>query len=143
MGKGIKVIELGKDRYTVVAAADDRKGKVECGLLGFIERCLDEKQYHGAATGLFKLIEIFAADGSEGLTTDQSHFVDQQHKIYQLKKGDLRVLYFYADDKSIVICSHGFIKSSKKADKKEVSKALKLQKEYFKSKKLDFLQLDN
>lgn len=143
MIKGIQVVEIEKDRYTVVAAADDRKGSVECSLLGFIERCLDEKQYHGAATGIFKLIEIFSTDGSDGLTTDQSHFVDQQNKIYQLKKGDLRVLYFYADDKSIVICSHGFIKSTGKADKKQVKRAVNLRKEYLKTKKMDVLELGN
>lgn len=141
MPKAIKVIEIESDRYTVSASASDRKGIVECALNDFLVACVDSKQYHGSAVGLFKLIEMFSVSGSEALTTDQSHFVDQENKIYQLKKGDLRVLYFYANDKSIVICSHGFLKSTTKADKKEVKKAIRLRNEYLASGELEFVEL--
>jgi len=137
----IKVIEIESDRYTVTAAATDRKGKVECSLNDFLTECVDSKQYHGSAVGLYKLIEMFSVSGSDALTTDQSHFVDQENKIYQIKKGDLRVLYFYTSEKRIVICSHGFLKSTTKADKKEVKKAVRLRNEYLSSGQLEFVEL--
>jgi hypothetical protein len=42
-----------------------------------------------------------------------------------------------------VICSHGFIKSTSKADKKQVKKAVNIRKEYLKTKKMDVLELGN
>ena len=137
------MVEIESDRYSVTAFASDRKGKIECPLHTFLAECVDNKQYHGSAVGLYKLIEMFSASGSEALTTDQSHYVDQDNKIYQLKKGDLRVLYFYASDKSIVICSHGFLKSTTKADKKEVKKAIRLRDEYLSSGELEFVELED
>lgn len=143
MSRKVKVVEIEKDRYCVTAAASDRKGKVECSLTDFLNQCVDSKQYRGSAVGLYKLIEMFSMSGHDALTTDQSHFVDQDNKIYQLKKGDLRVLYFYANDKSIVICSHGFLKTTQRADKKEVKKAIRLRDEYMSSGELEFVELED
>lgn len=143
MSRAIKVVEIGSERYRVLAEASDRKGRVECSLLTFLNEYYEKKQYRGSAAGMFKLIEMFAEGGGSALTTEQSHYVDKDNKIYQLKKGDLRVLYFYANEKDIVICSHGFLKTTRKAEKKEVDKAIRLQSSYLESGRLDYLDLDD
>jgi len=139
LGKSIKVIELEKDVYTVAAVASDRKDDIECEVVDFLEQCLENPKYRGSVEGLQGLIERFSVHGRAGLTSDQSHHADKENEIYQFKKGDLRVLYFYASDKSIVICSHGFLKKSQKADKKEVRKAVKLRNAYLEAGTVEFL----
>lgn len=139
MGRALQVIELEKDVYTVAAAATDRKGDPVCELIDFIADCLDNPKYKSYAQGVQDLMERFSTHGREGLTSDQTHHADKANEIYQFKKGDLRVLYFYADDKSIVICSHGFVKKTQKADRKEVRKAVNLRNQYLETKSLEFL----
>lgn len=135
----MKVVELERDVYTVSAVASDRKGDIECSTYDFIRDCHNNPRYRGSAEGLTLLIERFAALGGSGLTTDQSHYVDKANEIYQFKKGDLRVLYFYATDKSIVICSHGFLKKTQKADEKEVRRAVRLRNMYLNDGTVEFL----
>lgn len=139
MGRALQVVELEKDVYTVAAAATDRKGDPVCELIDFISDCVDNPKYRGYAQGIQDLLERFSTYGRDGLTSDQTHHADKANEIYQFKKGDLRVLYFYADEKSIVICSHGFIKKTQKADNKEVRKAVSLRKQYLESRALKFL----
>jgi len=143
VSKGIKVVKLEKDAYTVSAVAADRKDDIECQLTDFLGQCWGNPKYRGSVEGLQGLIERFSVHGRSGLTSDQSHYADKANEIYQFKKGDLRVLYFYASDKSIVICSHGFLKKSQKADKKEVRTAVKLRNSYLDSGTIEFLDQDN
>lgn len=48
----------------------------------------------------------------------------------------IRLLAFWdKDTKSLIVCTHGFIKKTQKLPRKELSRAKKLKEEYLKSKK--------
>lgn len=65
------------------------------------------------------------------LNTDRSHYVDQKNKIYEFIAGRYRLLWFQSpDEQRVIVCSHLFVKKSQRVSVKEVSKALKIKKDY-------------
>jgi len=51
------------------------------------------------------------------------------------KSKQIRLLAFWdKQSKSLIICTHGFIKKTQKLPKKELNKAIKLRKEYLNRK---------
>jgi len=53
----------------------------------------------------------------------------------KFKSKQIRLLAFWdKQSKSLIICTHGFIKKTQKLPKSELSKAKKIREKYFKSK---------
>jgi len=53
-----------------------------------------------------------------------------QDKIFEFRVNRLRVLYFYDRPGRVVICTHGFSKSSRKTPQKEIRRASDLRSRY-------------
>ena len=53
-------------------------------------------------------------------------------KIFEFRKSDLRVLFFYDEDR-LIICSHGYRKRTQKVGRGEKERALVARDEYFKA----------
>lgn len=60
--------------------------------------------------------------------------IDEEHQIYEIVKGDLRLACFY-DEGATVILSHGFIKGGRKTRPAEIARARKAATMYFEAKR--------
>ena len=90
-----------------------------CPLTDFFDGL--ESKYKGLASGMFDLFERFSQSGRDKFNDDLCHYVDKDEKIWEFIKGDIRVLWFYGQGNRIIVCSHGFLKNSRKTPKKEIS----------------------
>lgn len=99
-----------------------------CPLIDFLAGL--ESKYKGSASGMFDLFERFSQSGRDTFNDDLCHYVDKDEKIWEFIKGDIRVLWFYGQGSRIIVCSHGFLKSSRKTPKKELNQAIAAKKEY-------------
>lgn len=115
---------LYRARYTIAAAMNGDECETET-FLGDIPA-----KYQASGNGLIHLIERIAHHGLDGLPTKLCHLVDQDHKIYELIKGDLRLLFFKGHCDILIITSHGFLKKSQKTPDNEKSKAILCKKQY-------------
>ena len=55
------------------------------------------------------------------------------HKIFEFKRGQQRVLWFY-DDGKCIICTHRFAKKSQKTPPQEIDLAIERRKQYLQAK---------
>lgn len=99
-------------------------GRGDCPLLGFlggIEGSLRRDQL-----GMLKLLERVAQVGPpRNAETSKKLSAD----IFELRFGQLRVLWFYAE-RRIVVCSHGFVKRSQKTPAGELARVERACREY-------------
>ena len=56
--------------------------------------------------------------------------VSKKEKIYEFRKGDLRLFFFHGEGNCIAVCCSGVIKKGQKADISAVTKAARLRSEY-------------
>ena len=116
----MKIVLLGSRDWSVYAVVDDSNSNDDtCELLDFFETLA--AQHHGSRDGMFQLFERFAERGRSIFNDAICHYVDQEEKIFEFIKGDIRVLWFYAGHDKTIVCTHGFLKDGKKtptADKK-------------------------
>lgn len=117
----MKLKVLHRSRYKIAAAMDGD----ECETLTFLNDV--SSKYRASAEGLIHLIERIADHGLDSLSTKLCHLVDKENKIYELIKGDLRLLFFKGHCDVLVITSHGFLKKSQKTPDNEKNKAVRLQ----------------
>ena len=54
-------------------------------------------------------------------------------KIYQFSQGRIRVLWFY-DENKIILCTHGFVKKTRKTPRREKQHAKAIMDKYFEEK---------
>ena len=89
------------------------------------------EKYQASADGLFRLIEhIVERGGLDGLSPKQCHLVDKDHKILELIKGDIRLLFFKGHGDTIIVTTHAFIKKTQKTPENHKNKAIRYKKEY-------------
>ena len=75
---------------------------------------------------MLKMLERCADHGPPRNSESKHHLGDG---IYELIKGQLRVLYF-TDKNRVIICSHGLVKKTGKVPKKDIAKATKGRRKY-------------
>jgi hypothetical protein len=85
----MKLLAISQAQYKVAAVVDEQGDKLTCPVYEFFESI--EKHYQGSADGLLALIERIANNGTQGLSSKLCHLVDEENKIYELIKGDLRL----------------------------------------------------
>ncbi len=120
----LKVIISAK--YSVLGVIDGE----ECPAEDFIN--IGESTTEALRAGLFEIIRIIAESGF-GAVSPWSKVADKQNEIYELKKGKLRLFYFKGFNGHIAICTTGVMKSTKKADKASVRKAISYKEEYMRA----------
>lgn len=87
------------------------------------------------------MMDQHAQHGAESFNTKQCHYVDQEAKIYEYRKGRLR-LFWFEDAGRVIICTHGIVKKTQKTPGKEVSKAKRIQREYFEAKAISGIEIE-
>lgn len=91
------------------------------------------RNYAKSVSGLHVMFSRLAEHGFKGLTSAQCHEIDKEHSLYELIKGDLRVVYF-CDDGATVICSQVFVKKGNKTPDDEKAKARRIKAAYERAK---------
>lgn len=102
---------------------------------------LDSLEDHLVAQ-LLPLLERVAEDqrGPKSLNKKICHRVDNAEDIWQIRKGRIRVLWFY-DEGRVVICAHAFLKKDNKTPKREKLRACSVKAAYFKAKRCSGLHV--
>lgn len=111
--------------YRVLAVCDERGN---CLLQEFLESLGANLRRNGDA--MLELLERVAISGPPR-NTEVSHQVHEH--IWEFIKRDLRVFYFY-DQNKVVVCTHGIIKKRQKTPKTDIEFALKTRERYFVAK---------
>jgi phage-related protein len=124
----MKLLAISQAQYKVAAVIDEQGNKLICPVYQFFESI--EKQYKGSADGLLALIERIAKNGTQGLSSKLCHLVDEENKIYELIKGDLRVFFFKGHCDLIVIATHGIIKKTQNTKASDKIRAINYKKHY-------------
>jgi hypothetical protein len=125
----LELLVLFDDKYTITGVSKDG----ECDAINTLIEAGEEGQYQASVDGLMDLLDRVSKDGLINLSSKLTHFVDQDEKIYEFVKGDLRLFYFKGEGDFLVICTSATIKKTQKADRKHVMRAIKYKNEYLKS----------
>jgi phage-related protein len=112
-----------RDRWVLYAVCTDRG---DCPLLEFLSS--EDSSSHLAKTKrqMLRRLEAIARSGVPQ-SPEISHQISGD--VWQIGKGDLRVLYFY-DRNRIIILSHGFVKKSRKTPQSEIQRAQEALQRY-------------
>lgn len=125
----MKLLSLEKGKFHITAYVDESGDEDCCPITEFLEEA-EGSNYEKHANGLMVLLERFAEHGHEIFNDKQCHYIDKNNKIWQLRKGSLRLLWFYGGKNRVIVCSHAFIKKSQKTPPKEKAKAIKLKSDF-------------
>lgn len=112
-----------RDRWILYAVCTDRG---DCPLLEFLSG--GDPSGHLAKTKR-QMLRRLEAISRTGMTqvTDISHQISGD--IWQIEKGDIRILYFY-DRERVIVLSHGFVKQSRKTRQGEIQRAQEALQRY-------------
>jgi phage-related protein len=105
-----------RDRWTLYAVCTDRG---DCPLLEFLSGAQDSSHLAKTKRQMLRRLEAIARAGMTQVT-DISHQISGD--LWQLEKGDIRILYFY-DREKVIVLSHGFVKQSRKTRRSEIQRA--------------------
>jgi len=118
----MKLLLWAHGRYQVFAACSDRG---DCHLLSFLNQL--EGDFQDQADRMTDLLDRVAEKGPPR-KSEVCHQI--QDNIWQLESGRLRVLWFYGRDRGVIICSHGFLKTTQKTPKKHINRAMQTYHRY-------------
>jgi len=124
----MKLLTIRSGYFRILATCSERE---RCPLLDFLSELEGKLVREGDR--MLNLLERVSQEGPPR-RTEVSHQL--KGEIYQFVQGRIRVLYFYDRDR-IIVCTHGFMKSSQKTPKREIEKAEELRARYFKAKAKD------
>lgn len=90
-----------------------------------------------------RMLRLFTRVADSGPPKDDeiSHILDRERGIWEFIRGGVRVPYFY-DEGKVVVCSHGFAKSSRKTPKQELSRAQRCFDQYEAAKARNDLEVE-
>lgn len=110
-----------------------------CPSYEFLHR--GEANMRAARDGLLLLLDRVADDGWENLSTALVKQVDKREKIYEFRKGDLRLFFFKGNGRQVAVCSTGVIKKTQKVDHLAVSRAAAWRGKYLAALKNGLLEV--
>lgn len=120
----MKIKVLAEDQYRVTAVVDGDNCPAESFILE------GEATTSSARSGLNTMLQKVAEKGLSGIPAAWIHEVSKKDKIYEFKKGPLRLFFFKGEGIDIVICTLGVRKSGQKVDKGAVDQAAKWRTRY-------------
>lgn len=123
----MRLKRINEDCPWAAYAEADESG--ECSLEHQIAELAADPKTSGYAAGFAALLQVIPANGPRQLGTKLYHYVDEENEIYEFTKGPYRLLCFQADGR-LVVCSHLFRKTSRKAPKAEVARAVSVRDRY-------------
>jgi phage-related protein len=116
---------LLEERYRVLAVCS---GRGDCHLLEFLDEL--EKNFQDQADRIFFRLEETARQGPS-INPEICRKIGQE--IWEFREGRIRILWFYGENREIIICSHGFLKKTQKTPQNEKNRAVAARKQYFRS----------
>jgi phage-related protein len=116
------LIRLGKSRWEVVALCDQRGSCPVLDFLGGLDKSL--RSLCNRMLGLLR--EYVTYHGPPRSIERCRHLEDG---IWEFKTGQLRVLWFYDQDR-VIVCTHGFMKKTRKTPRREIRQAKELRERY-------------
>ncbi|MBK9447556.1 MAG: type II toxin-antitoxin system RelE/ParE family toxin [Betaproteobacteria bacterium] len=124
----MKLYRLERAQWDVTALVEECNDGITCPLTDFFGEA--GKNYAGSINGMLDLFVRFSQSGPETFNDALCHYVDQNERIWEFVKGNIRVLWFYGTGSRIIVCSHGFIKKTAKVPPKEVKRAIAAKRRY-------------
>lgn len=100
-----------------------------------------DNSYNSNIADLDIMIKHIAMHGFSGLPPGWSHEIDKSEKIFELRKGRLRIPYFRGSGDRIIICGPGFVKKTQKTEASVKKTMKKLRDEYRKDDAAGKLQV--
>lgn len=126
----MRLLVLEDAKWTVTAAQEkDSTGAYQCKLTESLAGL--GPNYAKSVAGLLVMLGKFSEHGRKMLNDGICHEIDENEKLFEFIKGDLRLIWFYGDGNKIVICSHCFVKKGRKTPPAEKTIAANLKNEYF------------
>jgi phage-related protein len=124
----LRVLESAK---WIVTAAELQKptGDYECPLLASLDSL--GSNHEKSLDGLLVMLERFSEHGQRMLNDGICHEIDENNKIFEFIKGDLRLIWFYGDGNKIIVCTHCFVKKGQKTPTKEKAHAINVKDRYW------------
>ncbi|HWM92248.1 MAG TPA: type II toxin-antitoxin system RelE/ParE family toxin [Thermoanaerobaculia bacterium] len=130
----MKLRRVRRGQWDVLAICGPRG---ECPLLDFLASL--EAQLEADGRSMLRLLSFAAQQGPP-------HNVEVSHKIageiWELIAGRLRVLWFY-DQGRLVVCSHGFVKRTRKTPPGEIQRAQAALDAYQAAKRAGSLKVED
>jgi phage-related protein len=130
----MKLRRIRRGLWDVVAICESRG---DCPLLEFLTGL--EAQLAADGRSMLRLLSFVAEQGP-------AHNVEVSHKIageiWEFIAGRLRVLWFY-DQGRLVVCSHGFVKRTRKTPPGEIERAQAAFQAYQAAKKAGNLKVED
>lgn len=103
-----------------------------CPVLTFLHTQPPNRQ--ASAKGFPALFRRYAQLGRAGLTEDQFHLANREEKIWEFRKGALRVFCFEDGDGRLIILTHGAAKASQKVKASDIKTATEVKRRYLSAK---------
>ena len=130
----MRLRRVGRSKWDVLAVCTPRG---DCPLVDFLAGL----EAHLAADGR-AMLRLFAFTVEQGppRNVELSHKISGE--IWELIAGRLRVLWFY-DEGRVVICSHGFVKRTRKTPPGEIDRALGVYEAYQIAKRAGRLKVED
>jgi phage-related protein len=115
-----------------IARAADSGGRDPCETLAFLQE--HKIRWSDELTKLSAVLSETAENGP--LHGETKKFKKLKgSELYEFKSPHgLRILCFW-DEGGVIVCTHGYVKDSQKAPKREIDKGERLRREYFEAKK--------
>lgn len=131
MLKTIVIRRGAKHVIRAIAFTADNGGRDRCETLGFFQEHVRKNP-----SEMTKLAALLSESAEKGPPKNLEKFRSLPGTdLYEFKtSGGLRLICFW-DDQGLIISTHGYIKSSQKAPKPELSHATNLQRRYLEAKK--------
>jgi Phage derived protein Gp49-like (DUF891) len=96
-------------------------------------------QMRGSAAGMWALFDRYAEGGRPNLTAELFHEASRTDQIWEFIKGRLR-MYCFIDEGALVVLTHGSIKKTRKADRREITHAVNCRNAFLTAKRRGDLQ---
>jgi len=88
------------------------------------------------ADALRPIFQLYAEKGRDGVTASMFHEANKKDGIWQFRKGDYRIFCFKdPEKKKLILLTHGVRKTTRKAKKSEVDRAIRMRDVYLECKR--------
>ncbi|MGF6766255.1 hypothetical protein P3T24_006601 [Paraburkholderia sp. GAS33] len=125
-------LEVASGKFAVLAVVDDRENfATSCPAIDFLKECWPN--YSSTVKGYRALFDRYALGGRASLTSALLHEVDKEDALFELIKGDLRIMCFFPGDGSVVL-TNGVIKKGQKVDPLAVKECRRAKKKFMESR---------
>lgn len=120
------------DYWSILAIAKQNGDKTRCETLIFMQSIGKSQSQE-----LSKITRLLNDTAKKGLPHNSQKFkkLKETDGIYEFKANKIRLLCFFDDTETrLIICTHGFLKSTQKTPKAHIERAEQLKREYFNEK---------